>query len=467
MPVPTRREKADIFKKLSDAKRLHVDEATLEHVVRNCDGLDVLDMDALVELTLHRSLSNLIQPYPDPTPTGRTKGDGEGKEGDRLRVSLDDMRAILKDYVPSKARGTSHVADDSKISSWSDIEGMSEATAELEDLLSFSSKYKDLIQNCPLRLRTGALLYGPPGCGKTFLVRSAAKICNLRIITVKGPELLNKYIGASEAGVRELFERASGASPCILFFDEFDAIAPKRGHDSTGVTDRVVNQFLAELDGIESLVGVFVLAATSRPDMIDNALLRPGRLDRMVYCPFPGEADRCDILRRAFRALHLADDVDDALVRRLAADTSHYSGADLVALLSDAQLLSAKAHLNVSIDRDAGEGRGGVEDGDGGRSHKPPPVSRANLEEALRQSRPSLGISERVKLDAVYSRFHEGRSAPGAGGGGGGAMSGGSEGSNAAGADAMADAMASFALGDDQHHLPLQKYQNRKRVSHA
>ena len=147
---------------------------------------------------------------------------------------LDDVEGILKDFVPSKARGTSHkVANDSKLKDWNDIKGMTEARAQLEDLLSFSSKYKDLMDKCPLRLRTGALLYGPPGCGKTFLVRAAASICNLRIISVKGPELLNKYIGASEAGVRELFEKASGASPCILFFDEFDAIAPKRGHDST------------------------------------------------------------------------------------------------------------------------------------------------------------------------------------------------------------------------------------------
>ena len=383
MPLPSRREKAEIFGSLSRAKRIRLGEETLDHVAENCDGLDVLDMDALVELTLHEALSNLIR-----------SADKDDK-GDSLSVSREEIASILERYVPIKARGTSHklVADDGdKVRCWGDIRGMPEATRELEDLLSFSSKYKDLVSKCPLRLRTGALLYGPPGCGKTFLVRCAAKICNLRIITVKGPELLNKYIGASEAGVRELFQKASGASPCILFFDEFDAIAPKRGHDNTGVTDRVVNQFLAELDGIESLVGVFVLAATSRPDMIDPALLRPGRLDRMVYLSLPGERERYSILCKALDANGDGEELgerEQRLIRGIAARTSSYTGADLVALLSEAELLAAKEELSASSGS-ADPARSSLLD---------------HLERALEKSRPSLGKKERERLDLIYTNF--------------------------------------------------------------
>nr|CAI5864555.1 unnamed protein product [Callosobruchus analis] len=125
-----------------------------------------------------------------------------------------------------------------------------------------------------------------------MLAGAAAKECRLRIVTVKGPELLSKYIGASEQAVRDVFQKAQRAKPCILFFDEFDSLAPRRGHDNTGVTDRVVNQFLTQLDGIESLVGVCVIAATSRPDLLDPALLRPGRLDRQILCPLPNKVGK-------------------------------------------------------------------------------------------------------------------------------------------------------------------------------
>jgi SpoVK/Ycf46/Vps4 family AAA+-type ATPase len=384
MPVPSRKEKAEMYQRLARAKDIFLDDATLNCIAQNCDGLEVVDMNSLVELTLHKALLRVVKSHSSHSPTNKKNREGRLD----LSVSTEDVDGILKDFVPSKARGTSHkVANDSKLKDWDDIKGMTEARAQLEDLLSFSSKYKDLMDKCPLRLRTGALLYGPPGCGKTFLVRAAASICNLRIISVKGPELLNKYIGASEAGVRELFEKASGASPCILFFDEFDAIAPKRGHDSTGVTDRVVNQFLAELDGIEALVGVFVLAATSRPDMIDPALLRPGRLDRMVYCQFPEESDRFDILCQGCKAVKLSPDVSTSeLMTHIARKTPQYTGADLMGLLSEAQLGAAKRNLDGQA----------------------PLVIPADFQNALDSSRPSLGLEEVVRLTAMYSNFSDG-----------------------------------------------------------
>ncbi|XP_073891632.1 peroxisomal ATPase PEX1 isoform X9 [Macaca fascicularis] len=154
-------------------------------------------------------------------------------------------------------------------------------------------------------------------------------------LPAKGPELLSKYIGASEQAVRDIFIRAQAAKPCILFFDEFESIAPRRGHDNTGVTDRVVNQLLTQLDGVEGLQGVYVLAATSRPDLIDPALLRPGRLDKCVYCPPPDQVSRLEILNALSDSLPLADDVD---LQHVASVTDSFTGADLKALLYNAQL---------------------------------------------------------------------------------------------------------------------------------
>merc|ERR1712130_358261 len=142
---------------------------------------------------------------------------------------------------------------------WDDVGGLLKVRTTLKETLELPTKYSRLFDKAPLKLRSGLLLYGYPGCGKTLLASAVAKECGLNFISVKGPEILNKYIGASEKSVRDLFERAESAKPCVLFFDEFDSIAPKRGHDSTGVTDRVVNQMLTQMDGAEGLDGVYVL----------------------------------------------------------------------------------------------------------------------------------------------------------------------------------------------------------------
>uniref|UniRef100_A0A7N4P3Y6 Peroxisomal ATPase PEX1 n=1 Tax=Sarcophilus harrisii TaxID=9305 RepID=A0A7N4P3Y6_SARHA len=170
-------------------------------------------------------------------------------------------------------------------------------------------------------------------------------------LPAKGPELLSKYIGASEQAVRDIFIRAQAAKPCILFFDEFESIAPRRGHDNTGVTDRVVNQLLTQLDGVEGLEGVYVLAATSRPDLIDPALLRPGRLDKCVYCPPPDEVSRLEILKVLSGSLPLTDDVD---LEHLASVTASFTGADLKALLYNAQLEAIHGRRASGLSQDIG-----------------------------------------------------------------------------------------------------------------
>lgn len=197
------------------------------------------------------------------------------------------------------------------------------------------------------------LLYGAPGTGKTLLAGAVAKESGMNFISIKGPELLSKYIGASEQAVRDVFQRAQAAKPCILFFDEFDSLAPRRGHDSTGVTDRVVNQLLTQLDGVEGLQGVYVLAATSRPDLIDPALMRPGRLDKALYCPPPDQEARLEILQALTSSLALATDVD---LEQIAITTESFTGADLKALLYNAQLEAIHNHLGPSLLPDLGSG---------------------------------------------------------------------------------------------------------------
>ena len=251
-----------------------------------------------------------------------------------LTLTRADFETALQNFTPTSLR---NVTLTHSTTTFSSIGGLHATRKTLLETLLYPTKYAPIFAKSPLRLRSGLLLYGYPGCGKTLLASAVAGECNLNFISVKGPEILNKYIGASEKSVRDLFERAQAAKPCVLFFDEFDSIAPKRGHDSTGVTDRVVNQMLTQMDGAEGLDGVYVLAATSRPDLIDPALLRPGRLDKSLLCDMPDANDRLDILKAVSEKLVLRPDVANRLLT-VAEKTKGFTGADLQALMYNAHL---------------------------------------------------------------------------------------------------------------------------------
>lgn len=255
-------------------------------------------------------------------------------ESKMISLGTEDFDSALKGFTPASLR---NVTLTSSTTTFSAIGGLFETRQTLLETLQYPTKYAPIFAQCPLRLRSGLLLYGFPGCGKTMLASAVAGECGLNFISVKGPEILNKYIGASEKSVRDLFERAQAARPCILFFDEFDSIAPKRGHDSTGVTDRVVNQLLTQMDGAEGLSGVYVLAATSRPDLIDPALLRPGRLDKSLLCDMPTQPDRADIIKAVSEKLQISDDVVSRF-DEIAARTEGLSGADIQAVVYNAHL---------------------------------------------------------------------------------------------------------------------------------
>lgn len=299
------------------------------------DGYMPGDLAVLVSRARNEAIIRAIGSNPEdsnngPIPLGRT-----------------DFDNALKGFTPASLR---NVSLQSSTTTFKHIGGLQETRKVLLETLQYPTKYAPIFAQCPLRLRSGLLLYGYPGCGKTLLASAVAGECGLNFISVKGPEILNKYIGASEKSVRDLFDRAQAAKPCVLFFDEFDSIAPKRGHDSTGVTDRVVNQLLTQMDGAEGLSGVYVLAATSRPDLIDPALLRPGRLDKSLLCDLPAPEDRLDILKALLQKVRLADELNesDDFLFEVASQTEGYSGADLQALVSNSQLEAIHDVIDVN-----------------------------------------------------------------------------------------------------------------------
>ncbi|XP_016997574.2 peroxisomal ATPase PEX1 isoform X1 [Drosophila takahashii] len=268
-----------------------------------------------------------------------------------------------------------------------EVPGLESVVGVLEEVLMWPSRYPTIFNASPLRNQAGVLLYGPPGTGKTYLVSQLATSWNLRIISVKGPELLAKYIGQSEENVRNLFNRARSARPCVLFFDEFDSLAPKRGHDSTGVTDRVVNQLLTELDGVEGLQGVTVIAATSRPELLDPALLRSGRIDRLVECPLPDAMARVRIFEALSSTLSLDECVD---FDWFAGRTSNYTGADIQSILTSANMAAVKEALAQF-----------------GHEKLPKKISlkQKHLIESFQSTRPSLSASDVAKYHKTYARF--------------------------------------------------------------
>uniref|UniRef100_A0A8C2ILX6 Peroxisomal ATPase PEX1 n=1 Tax=Cyprinus carpio TaxID=7962 RepID=A0A8C2ILX6_CYPCA len=337
--TPDQAQRLEILRSLIAKKNSQDCQTTLDLdiVARETEGFMPQDLNLLLERAIHAN-----------TLHSRNNGSSEGEY-----LNYKDFRQALQGFTPPSLWGAQLQTPSG--AGMERIGGLHQARQLLMDIILLPAKYPLLFSSLPMRQCSGVLLYGAPGTGKTLLAGAVAKESGMNFISIKGPELLSKYIGASEQAVRDVFQRAQQAKPCILFFDEFDSLAPRRGHDNTGVTDRVVNQLLTQLDGVEGLTGVYVLAATSRPDLIDPALLRPGRLDKSLYCPPPDQVSmaRLEILKALTHSVPLAADVD---LEQIAVATELFTGADLKALLYNAQLEAIHSSLGPNLLHDLGSG---------------------------------------------------------------------------------------------------------------
>jgi transitional endoplasmic reticulum ATPase len=305
----------------------------------------------------------------------------------KIIVRMSDFQEALKEVEPSAMREVLVEVPDIK---WDDIGGLEGVKEELREAIEWPLKYPELFAQMNAVPPKGLLLYGPPGTGKTLLAKAAANESEANFISVKGPELLNKFVGESEKAIREIFRKARQASPCIIFFDEIDSVAPIRGSSSgdSNVTERVISQFLTEMDGLEELRNVVIIAATNRPDIVDPALLRPGRFDRMLLVPPPDLEARKQIFRIHTKKTPMAEDVKpDELARK----TEGYTGADIASICNTAVMLSIKEHIGKAKDPE-----------DAKKKAKGLKVAKRHYDEAMQKVKPIS--SQELRM---YERFSQ------------------------------------------------------------
>ncbi|MBY0290351.1 MAG: AAA family ATPase [Mycobacteriaceae bacterium] len=302
------------------------DDLALTEIAERTPGFVVADLCALVREAALRAAA-------------RASTDGEPPA-----LTQDDLTGALSVIRPLSRSATEEVSVGSV--TLEDVGDMAETKQALTEAVLWPLQHPETFERLGVEPPRGVLLYGPPGCGKTFVVRALASSGRLSVHAVKGAELMDKWVGASEKAVRDLFRRARDSAPSLVFLDELDALAPRRGQSfDSGVTDRVVASLLTELDGIEPLRNVVVLGATNRPDLIDPALLRPGRLEKLVFVEPPDAEARREILRTAGKSVPLADDVD---LDALAAGLEGYSAADCVALLRESALTAMRRSIDAA-----------------------------------------------------------------------------------------------------------------------
>jgi len=314
-----------------------VDLAKLAEVTYGYTGADLaaLSKEAAMK-ALRRALQQKIINPDDPS----TFTDDNLK---RIQVSMQDFLSAMRETIPSALR---EIYIEVPKVRWSDIGGLAEAKQELQEMVEWPLKHPERFKKLGIKAPRGILLFGPPGTGKTLLAKAVATESGSNFISVRGPEVLSKWFGESEKAIREIFKKARMAAPAVVFFDEIDSIAPARGMTmDTGAMDRIVAQLLAEMDSISRLDDIVIIGATNRPDMMDPALLRPGRFDRIVYIPPPDKEARFEILRVHTRNMPLAKDVD---LEELANMLEGYSGADIEMLVREAGLIALRENENAT-----------------------------------------------------------------------------------------------------------------------
>jgi transitional endoplasmic reticulum ATPase len=289
-----------------------------------------------------------------------------------MEVKMDDFMNAYREIVPTAMR---EVYVEVPAVHWDDVGGLEDVKQQLREMVEWPLKKPEKFRKMGIKPPKGVLLYGPPGCGKTLIARAVATESESNFISIKGPEVFSKWVGESEKAIREVFRKARMAAPCVVFIDEVDSIAPRRGlgYSDSGVTERVVSQLLTEMDGLIAMENIVVLAATNKPEILDPALMRPGRFDRLIYIPPPDENARLQILKVHTRNMPL----DNVNLDEIAKNTNGYSGADLEALCREAAMNALR--------RDSEK------------------IEMKDFNEALKKIKPSIKIGEMKK----YEKFIE------------------------------------------------------------
>jgi transitional endoplasmic reticulum ATPase len=328
---------------------------------------------------------------------------------DSLGVTMDNFRFALGTSNPSALRET---AVEVPTVTWDDIGGLDKVKLELQETVQYPVEHPEKFLKYGMSPSKGVLFYGPPGTGKTLLAKAIANECQANFISIKGPELLTMWFGESEANVRDVFDKARAAAPCVMFFDELDSIAKARGGssgDGGGAGDRVLNQILTEMDGMNAKKNVFIIGATNRPDQIDPALLRPGRLDQLIYIPLPDEVSRLAILKAALKKSPISQEVDLAF---LAKQTHGFSGADLTEICQRAAKLAIRESIESDIRRQREQKE--KEDTEDAKMEEDeedpvPEITREHFEEAMKYARRSVSDQDIRRYEMFSQNLQQSR----------------------------------------------------------
>ena len=317
-----------------------------------------------------------------------------------LSVTMDNFRFALSHTNPSALRET--IVEVPKVT-WDDVGGLEPVKRELQEIVQYPVEHPEMFAKFGMAPSKGVLFYGPPGCGKTLLAKAIANECQANFISIKGPELLTMWFGESEANVRDVFDKARQAAPCVLFFDELDSIAKARGTSAgdSGGSDRVLNQLLTEMDGVGPNKNVFVIGATNRPDQIDPALMRPGRLDQLIYIPLPDEPSRLSVLKATLKKTPLASDVD---LNQIARITGGFSGADLTEICQRSCKLAIRQSIEYEIKRVREDPNAMMVDAD---NDPVPYVNKGHFEEAMSYARKSVSEHELRRYEMFASNMQK------------------------------------------------------------
>ncbi len=337
IPPPDKRARREILAVHTRNMPLD-DDVDLNKIAEMTHGYTGADLAALVKEAALAALRRFMKEgkidISQPIPPDKLR---------KLKVKMSDFLEALKYVQPTLIR---EIYVEVPEVHWDDIGGLENVKQQLREAVEWPMKNPKVFEEMGIEPPKGILLFGPPGTGKTLLAKAVATESGANFIAVRGPEILSKWVGESEKAIRQIFRRARQVAPAIIFFDEIDSITPARGyrHDTSGVTDRIVNQLLTELDGIEPLRRVVVIAATNRPDIVDPALLRPGRFDRLIYVPPPDFKARLEIFKVHTRKMPLADDVN---LEELAKMTEGYTGADIAAVCREAAIIALREEFKV------------------------------------------------------------------------------------------------------------------------